>query len=118
MKTAKEIQENLPSFTGTEQYYQHICNLLLTDGAKYLAESAEAWWLLDLVASYQGHPKVKNEDFQVYQLKVNPDKSAIVKITDGNNHILAQQEIEYTDFPLDKITLWVEYGVCLMPSEH
>ena len=117
MKSAQEIQDSLGIFTGTEHYYKHL-GIMITDGVKYLAESCEAWWLVDLVASYQFSPEVKDEKFQVYRLKVNPDKSAIVEISDGNNHILMIQEIEYTDFPLDKIEIWCIDKICLLPSEY
>jgi hypothetical protein len=118
MKTAQEIMENLPYFTGTVHYYKHPLGIMLTDGVKYLAESAEMWWYADLIASYQYEPKVRCEEFQVYKLKVNEDKSAIVEITDGNKNILMVQKIEYTDCPLKEVVLWFENGVCYLPSEH
>jgi len=118
MKTAKEIQENLIQFCGTEQYYRHPLGILITDGVKYLADSAESWWLMDIVASYQFHDKVKLEEFQVYKLKVNEDKSAILNIEDGNYNIIATQFIEWTTFPLDEIEIWFANGVCYLPSEH
>ena len=118
MKTAKEIKENLNQFTGTEKYYGHPLGILLTDGIKYLADSAESCWLVDIVASYQVHEKVKLEEFQVYKLKVAKDKSAILNIEDGNYNIIASQEIEWTTFPLDEIELWFANNVCYLPSEH
>ena len=118
MKTAKEIQENLIQFCGTEQYYRHPLGILLTSGTKYLFDSAEAWWIADIVASYQFHAKVKLEEFQVYKLKVNEDKSAILNIEDGNYNIITSQNIEWTTFPLDEIEIWFANGVCYLPSEH
>ena len=46
---------NLAQFYGTSAYYRFIIlsNLVLTDGTKYLAEVAGAYWLMDLIASYQ-----------------------------------------------------------------
>lgn len=43
--------------------------------------------------------------------------------TDGNLHVLARQKIGHTDFPLEKIVLYVEdsgegFKVILLPSEH
>ncbi len=118
MKKAEEILDNLVYFTGTGNYYKHMFGIMYTDGVQYLAESADAYWLIDLVASYQFDMKVKKEEFQVYKLKVNPDKTAIVEISDGNDNIIATQKILYTDFPLDEITLWFSNKVCYLPSEH
>jgi len=118
MKTAIEIQNNLPMFTGTEHYYRHPFGIIYTDGVLYLADSCECYWLLDIVASYQTDAIVKQEEFQVYKLKVNPDKSAIVEISDGNYKVVATQDILYTDFPLPEIVLWFANGVCYLPSEH
>lgn len=117
MKSVEEIQNNLPYFTGTEHYYQYNFGIKLTDGVKYLADSCDCYWLLDIVASYQVDEKIKNEEFQVYKLNVK-DNSAVLEITDGNYNILATQEIEYTDFPLDEITIWFTDDVILLPSEY
>lgn len=118
MKSKEEILETLPCFTGTEHYYKHPFGITFTDGCKFLADSAESYWLLDLVASYQYEPKVKDEEFQVFKLKVNDDKSALVEISDGNHNILMTQEIEYTDFPLSEIELWCIDKICILPSEY
>ena len=42
----------LSLFTGTEHYYRINRKCLLTDGTKYLAEGAGAFWLMDAAASY------------------------------------------------------------------
>ncbi len=46
---------DLSQFTGTEQWYQHGINrkVLFTDGAKHVAETAGAYWLLDEIAIIQ-----------------------------------------------------------------
>ena len=43
---------DLAQFTGTERYYRLNRKCLLTDGTKYLAEAAGAFWLMDAAASY------------------------------------------------------------------
>ena len=118
MKSKEEILDALPCFTGTEHYYKHPFGIMITDGVKFLADSAISWWLLDIVASYQFDTNVKNEEFQVFNLKVREDKSAIVEISDGNHNVLATQELEFTDFPLDEIELWCISKVCILPSEY
>lgn len=55
-----------------------------------------ACWLVDAVASYQLVVKVRQESFQVW----------------------LRQVIEYTDFPLNEITLYFADGVLMLPSEY
>lgn len=118
MKTKEELLISLQCFTGTEHYYKHPFGIKFTDGVKYLADECQCYWLLDIVASYQFDINVKNEDFQVFKLKVNEDHSALVEISDGNHNILMTQEIEYTDFPLQEIELWCIDKICILPSEY
>jgi hypothetical protein len=42
----------LSNFIGTEKYYRLTRKHLLTDGTKYLAEAAGAYWLMEAIASY------------------------------------------------------------------
>ena len=42
----------LALFTGTQQYYQLNRHVVLTDGTRYLADEAGAYWLMDAIASY------------------------------------------------------------------
>ncbi len=124
-----QIEANLPHFTGTESYtnlrYPWLkSRFLLTDGTKYLAETAGAFWLMDAIASHQASKKVATEPFQVWKLTVNEKQQAILVCTDGNEHILAQQEIPYTSFPLAEITLYAEQSdylggrVVMLTSEY
>ena len=48
-------KSDLAQFTGTEQWYRHAINraVLYTDGAKYVADTAGAYWLLDEIALIQ-----------------------------------------------------------------
>ena len=121
MLTKQEILNTIPQFYGTEAYYRWspiFKNFLLTDGAKYIAESADAYWLVDLFASHL--PAYKDEGFAVLYLKVNGSK-ATAQIEDGNGKVLKKQKIEYTDFPLDQIVLYCcpqdDQFVIMLPSE-
>ena len=42
--TPQELQHQLSAFIGTSRYYRHICGLILTDGAKFFADEAGAYW--------------------------------------------------------------------------
>jgi len=110
--------EELNQFTGTENYYKHwLGQIVYTDGVKYLVDKAGAYWLIDVIASYQ--PTIKNVPFQVWVLKVNADKSAEATMyADADKPVLVKQAIKYTTFPLDEIKLWLIDGVLILPSEY
>jgi hypothetical protein len=111
---------NLAQFTGSEQWYRHglVRKVHYTDGAKYVAESGGAYWLLDEIAFGQAEPAVAAEEFQLWKLKVGPDQTAILTCDDGNGRVVFTKRIEYTDFPLDEINLYFTNHVILLPSEN
>lgn len=103
-----ELSANLAQFIGTERYYRTHPNLLATDGVKYLADEAGAYWLLDLIWSVL--PKI-NDDFAVLELHRKEGASeAIVTIHDGRDPQTTyhRQPIPYTDFPLASVKLYLQ----------
>jgi hypothetical protein len=77
------------------------------EGAQHVAEASGAYWLLDEIAIIQPHERrVAAEPFQVWSLKVRPDHTATLSCEDGNGIVIFSKELEFTDFPLDEITLW------------
>jgi hypothetical protein len=120
--TTKTLSKNdLAQFTGTENWYRHGINrnVLYTDGAKHVAEHGGAYWLLDEIAIIQPYNKaVSAEEFQVWKLAVRPDRSATLTCDDGNDNIVFTKQIQYTDFPLDEITLYFANRVIHLPSEY
>jgi hypothetical protein len=112
---------DLSQFTGSEQWYRHGINrkVLFTDGAKFVADKAGAYWLLDEIAIIQPHDKrVAAEGFQVWKLAVKADKSGVLTCEDGNGHVVYTKSIEYTDFPAEGVTLWFTNDTILLPSEY
>ena len=107
---------NINSFSGTENYYKHWLGIQFTDGVKYVAEEASAYWLIDAIASYQS--KLTHEEFQTWTLKVNNDQSWTLSATDGNDNLLVKQLIEYSDFPLPKIDLFLSHKILMLTSEY
>lgn len=115
----REIEAALPQFTGTTAYYRHFTNLLYTEGVHFLAEAAGAYWLIDLIASWQ--PKAIKDsslaEFQLWRLEVEESRAVAICYRDTDDEAF-RQVIEFTDFPLREISLYVEGGVLLLPSEH
>ena len=121
MDKKQQLLENLPQFCGTEEYMRYSLlgvKLLLTDGVVYLAATAGAYWLIDLIASHQIKRAVKEQEFQVWKLKKNTNETWTATCEDGNENELCKQEIPFSDFPLDEITLYNADGVVMLPSEY
>jgi hypothetical protein len=117
----QKFKDQLKRFTGSTQVYQHLIGdyaIMLTEGVKYLAEEGHAWWLPDLILSYQYQPLIYREKFQRWVLKKYADETWTINCTDGNGKALCSQHIQYSDFPLPEITLWVVENTILLPSEY
>jgi hypothetical protein len=114
-------QSDLDQFSGTENYYRHSLNrrVVFTDGAKFLADRAGAYWLLDIIAIIQiTEAKVKAEEFQVWKLTVHAENTATLVCEDGNGNAVFTDEIAFTDFPLSEVTLYFANNVIHLPSEY
>jgi hypothetical protein len=115
-----ELKAALEQFSGTEKYYFNplFPEHRYTDGIKYLAMEAGAYWLIDFIFSYCEVPALDGEEFQVWKLMVNADESASIKVEDGNSNQLKEFRIPFTDFPLPQIELWLVDQVLILPSEY
>jgi hypothetical protein len=122
----KELQmkqfdsSQLGQFTGTSRYYRISRRHLLTDGTRYLAEQAACFWLMDAIASHLC--EIGTEDwFVLVRVRVTEGRAVMI-YEDGNDKEHARQEIPYTDFPLDSITLYACWDqddwVIMLPSEY
>jgi hypothetical protein len=120
--TNKTLTESdLAQFSGSENWYRHGINrtVLYTDGARYVAEHGGAHWLLDAIAIAQAHVKaVEAEEFQVWTLKVNADRSALLTCEDGNGNAVYRQPVPFTDFPLAEVKFFYCNQVIHLPSEY
>lgn len=124
-KLAAELELGLAHQNGSETQYRHwLAGMRFTEGVQYLAEKAGAFWLVDAIASYQPSKQVRSnerlQEFQLWELKVNLAEHTCVLTCreDSDEKPVITQRIEYTDFPLASIKLYVEDRVILLPSEH
>lgn len=125
--------EQLSQFTGDLVRYRHGLNrrVIYTPGVQFLAEKGGAYWLIDVIASYLT-PKViekaaqkdrRIQDLHFWRLDVAPDRSAVVTArADSGCEPFVSQEIPYTDFPLEFVSVWAGYDsrnwTLYLPSEH
>lgn len=117
---AHELKSALRQFTGTEEWYFHplFRKYRYTEGVKFLAGEAGAYWLLEKILSNQILPEIKGEGFQLWKLTVDEKKAALLTCDNGNGVIVYQEIIDYTDFPLEKISFYFTDSVLLLPSEY
>jgi hypothetical protein len=81
-----------------------------------------AFWLLDAIASHQPQAKKACDGFQLWTLTLH-DQGASSGATlrcraDSDQEPIITQEIEYTDFPLASVKLYVIDNVVLLPDEY
>lgn len=119
-----DLEINLDYFTGTENYYRVSAlhpDFTITDGVKYLAEKAGAYWLIAAILSYQKQCSKDTmlSQMQFWTLAVDLEKSsAVLTCERDKGDVAITQEIEYTDFPLAEIRIWVAGKVLMLPGEY
>src|SRR5690348_3315064 len=126
--TPQDLENNLAQFTGTTCWYKHLlAKFLYTEGVQYLAEHAGAYWLIDAIASYQPQIAAGKDamlkEIQFWHLKVNPNKTAVLTCrADSDLPPAISQQIEFTDFPLAEVAVWVQNDgerlTAMLPSEY
>ena len=109
---------DLNQFIGSETFYEQQLidgsKLILTEGCHFVRETCSAYWLFDLIGSFQY--KLLEEPFQVWKLVKYKDECEIT-CYDGDKNKLVSQHLLFTDFPFD-IEIWNVGGTCLLPSEY
>ena len=115
---------DLSQFYGSEYSYRWsmLTKSVLTDGTKYLAEKAGAYWLFDAIDSHLTTQGLnENTEFVVATLRL-VDSGAELTLDDGNGLIWMTQHIPYTDFPLNELktyAIWNGNGwTHLLTSEY
>lgn len=94
--------------------------IVYTGGVRYLANAAKAFWLLDAIALAQ--PRATRDpwlrEFQLWELYTRSDRSAtLVRSRDMDSEAF-RRNIDFTDFTIDYVRLYVEWNVLLLPSEQ
>ena len=120
MKSAQEISDIINHANGSDAYHKYSPILgypVATDGVIALAEAAGCYWLLEIIGSYQTNKQL-DPHFQVWTLVVNPDRKNGVVNGFNDKTLIISQDIQYTDFPIDEVKLYLMDGIILLPSEY
>jgi hypothetical protein len=124
-QSAQQFGAVLKNFIGSQNLYFRetpLGRIDYTDGVFFLQRNG-CLWLIDAIASYQTPQFKAVDDRQFWKLRVDADThSAKLNCDDGNGNIRVTQDIEFTDFPLSKLDIYVEIQencvfLCLM-SEY
>jgi hypothetical protein len=130
--TSKLTESDLAQFSGSETFFAHpFGGLVYTEGVKYLADRAGAYWLIDAIASYQRDRRIIGDrmlrDLQFWELTVKDGAGVLACVADSDLPPAITQAIGFTDFPLAGVRVWVERGsvdgvtecmVAMLPSER
>jgi hypothetical protein len=119
----RNLNEGFSHFIGTVNYYLHFSRgFVFTDGVKAVADQYQAYWLIDVIASYQTEKKVRLKLFQVWTITSARGKAIVEMQPDLGHPVLVKQDIPITDFPEGKLTMYyIDDGtnrVLLLPSEY
>lgn len=110
-------EENLAQFYCSNEMFRHFTGIAYTDGIQFLNANG-AGWLVDAIASYQCHAKVRNIEFQLWTLEVTNKKGVLTMREDTDLPAVVTQKIPDTDFPLAKIKIYVENQTICLPAER
>jgi len=121
--TIKNLNDEFSGFIGTENYYRHwLPGFFFTDGIKSAVDKFAAYWLLDVIFSYQPQSKVAGEKFQIWTITSENKKAAVEMRADDGQDVIVRQDIPYTTFPEGKFKMYYvddgSYKVLLLPSEY
>lgn len=125
--TPDEIKTALAQFSGTEGYTRGFLGLFYTDGTKAMADMCGAYWLLDAIASHQPKAKKACDGLQFWKFEKKDKGGVLTCRKDSDIPPCVTQEMEFTDFPLDSIDIWVGESsldgrttvqIAYLPSEH
>ena len=123
-RTVSEVLPDLAHFTGTTAYVRYRQGgrtLLLTDGAKYVAEKAGAYWLMDIIALNCRDWLLEGNGFCVVELRVTGYEGRL-RVEDGNGGLIHDQLIEFTDFPEPGLAFflqpYMDEPVLMLKSEY
>jgi hypothetical protein len=130
--TATLSTADLHQYTGDIIRYSHPLNpqVIYTPGVRHVAEQGGAYWLIDAMASYYGtdlmtaainrDPRIASMHF--WRLVVDGQAATLTAEADQGEEPFIRQDIEYTDFPLEKIEVWAGFDgahwTLYLPSEH
>jgi hypothetical protein len=108
-------------YTTNIDYIRCTRQTLSTRRLYFWAEGLECFWLLHLYASHLYSIDGMRQPFTVLKLTVK-NQAATIRIEDGNDTLLGEQFVDYTDLKLPAAQLFARwqapYWVMMLPSDY
>lgn len=112
-----DFERDLRCFTGSETLYNHpLAPMRYTDGVRYFADRAGAYWFVDIVAT-QLLQYLCRERFISIHLRV-ADGRARIAADDGDGNEFYARSIDCTDCPEGDWGFYLADSVLMLPSEY
>jgi len=87
-----------------------------------MADQYQAYWLIDVIVSYQITKRIKGIPFQIWSITSTEGKATIEMRQDTGQPVLVRQQVPFTDFPEGNLEIYcIDEGskkVLLLPSEY
>ena len=111
------LQTDLTEFTGTLEYHKLTFSpMLATDGVKYFADKAKAYWLISDIAAVH---YIKRRKYDFITIKVVCDgNTARAFYSDGDGNNFYKQEYTITDLPQGEYKFFLTDDVLMLSSEY
>jgi len=93
------------------------CNMVATDGIKWLCDDLDCYWIIDLIAPIT---QKLNDFFYVVYIIPNSEGGFYLILDDGNNNIVSFSQYAFTDLEVN-LKLYLarsEHWVLMLPSEY
>lgn len=112
------LKDELRQFCGSGLFYKYRYGTVITEGIKYFADKAEAYWLIDdIVLNAKCVKEFKNQDFIV--AKTSKNRGIVVKYEDGNDNEITVDWYPDSELPDNgEFTIWMVNDTVLLPSEY
>lgn len=117
----KEFKNNLAQFCGSEDFFstQFIRGFVYTEGVRYFAEKAGAYWLVDDVALFFKN-KVKMTGFATVKAISKNNKVRLVLEDEGVKY--GEKRYSFSDLPEGEWLFYLQYDgqrvFMMLPSEY
>ena len=117
----KIIAKRLRRFNHSSMYIPHLypgkSPLFISEGIKYIRDSLDGFCLIDTILCLQYDRVIGKIFFQKLIFKQQPhDLSWILQCYD-NEKLIVSKKIEFSNFPLPKIEIWLINKNLLLPNE-
>ena len=118
--TKKEMEDRLSDFKSNNQIYIHRISdawkLMLSEGCYFVRETAEAYWLFDLILSYQSSSAVIGTTMQKWNVRKVKRNQLQIMCVDRNGDVLIARTMKKR-FALDDLTIYVTNNHAWLKSE-